>query len=137
MPYYFNKTIATSEDAGVPYAFSEFVPDAIVCNLGTNDYSTEPAPSQQQFTQGYLALIAQFRAAYPQSVIFLVCGPILGQPCSYVQQVVQATSNAVYIDMQGLLTDEVTCCGHPNAAAQAIMAKTAAPIIANRMDWLD
>jgi lysophospholipase L1-like esterase len=136
MPFYFNRTIATST-AGIPYAYANFVPDAIVSNLGTNDFSTPPNPSQEEFVNGYLALVAQFRAAYPLAPLFLVCGPAIADPCcTYVQEVVQKTPNAFYISMVNLLPDpSLWSCGHPTVKGQQIMAAVAAPFIAQTLGW--
>ena len=135
MPFYFNRTLATS-DMGIPYDFAQFVPDAIVCNLGTNDFSTQPNPSKKQFEEGYLGLINQFRSTYPSSIIFLVCGPLIGNPCcSNVESVAQSVAGAVYIDMQDILSADQIACGHPNVSGQQLMADVVAPYIATVMNW--
>ena len=135
MPHYFNKTCLTS-DLGVPYDFPAFVPHAIVCNLGTNDFSTLPHPTAQEFIQGYLGLLQSFRKAYPAAVIFLACGPEIDQPCcGYVQSVAAGFPGTVYIDLQDILSEEDQACGHPNVHGQQLMAYHSAPIIAHIMHW--
>jgi len=135
MPYYFNKTIGTNPS--VIYPFQEFVPDVIVCNLGTNDFSTQPQPTQQQFETGYQQLVAQFRQAYPNADVFLACGPMTTtQVCSYVQNVVTAT-NAHYINQTVLDTQDLSLwsCGHPTVAGQNAMAQAAISVISTVMGW--
>eukprot|EP00011_Vannellida_sp_DIVA3-517-6-12_P011385 CAMPEP_0114614694 /NCGR_PEP_ID=MMETSP0168-20121206/5785_1 /TAXON_ID=95228 ORGANISM="Vannella sp., Strain DIVA3 517/6/12" /NCGR_SAMPLE_ID=MMETSP0168 /ASSEMBLY_ACC=CAM_ASM_000044 /LENGTH=352 /DNA_ID=CAMNT_0001825749 /DNA_START=43 /DNA_END=1097 /DNA_ORIENTATION=+ len=116
-PTYWNRTIAV-EPTPV-YDFSLFVPDLVVVNLGTNDFSTQPNPTREQFESGYYEFIARIRTAYGEDLpMFLVCGPMIGDPCcTYVQEVVSNVSNAYYVDLQDILVDgEYGCGGHPNVA---------------------
>lgn len=104
-PIYFNRTIAVTPTP--IYDFSLYTPNAVVINLGTNDYSTEPSPSQQQFEQGYKQFIAAIRQKYSQSMpIFLACGPMISNPCcTYVQNVVQTENNCHFINLQNILVN--------------------------------
>ena len=105
-PIFWNGTIAVTT---LPiYDFSLFIPDAVVINLGTNDYSTQPAPSQQQFEQGYKQFIQSIRTQYTQAVpIFLACGPMISDPCcTYVQNVVASENNCHFINLQNILTSD-------------------------------
>ena len=120
------------------YPFEEFKPNAVICNLGTNDYSTEPSPPQHVFEQGYRGLIKQIREAYGESVpLFLVCGPMItGECCTYVQNIVNMEPNTYYINLQNILeTQEIGCDGHPNVQGHQKMAYLSLPIIQNVLGW--
>lgn len=52
-------------------------PDAVIINLGTNDYSTDD-PSDQEFTDGYVALLEKVRQRNPSAFILCTVGPMLG-----------------------------------------------------------
>lgn len=52
--------------------------------------STQPQPPASIFVPGYQKLIAQVRSVYPATTeLFLICGPVIGDPCcANVQTVV-------------------------------------------------
>lgn len=74
-------------------------------NLGTNDFSTQPNPTRDQFESGYYEFIARIRYVYGMDLpLFLVCGPMIGDPCcQYVQEVVSNVDGAHYVDLQNIL----------------------------------
>ncbi|ELQ42388.1 lipolytic enzyme [Pyricularia oryzae] len=55
--------------------------DAVVINLGTNDFSFDPAVRPQLdvdvFSRAFAAFLAQVRGAYPSAVVFLTGSPLL------------------------------------------------------------
>ena len=87
--------------------------------------------------------------------VFLVCGPLIGDPCcSYVQQVATSMGSRFhYIDMQGILNTtnghgkrkndtfiiniyiDLGCDYHPNVMGEQKMADAAIPTIATVMGW--
>ncbi|KAF2077017.1 hypothetical protein CYY_001649 [Polysphondylium violaceum] len=117
--------------------FEDFSPDAIVINLGTNDYNSQPIPSKHYFESSYIDFIKFIKSKYANNPsFFLVCGPMIGDPCcEYVQNVADAVG-AVYIDMQNILEpNEYGCNSHPNVAGHAKMASIALPIIQKNLAW--
>ncbi|MEM8641682.1 MAG: SGNH/GDSL hydrolase family protein [Cyanobacteria bacterium P01_G01_bin.54] len=60
-----------------PWHFPDPSPDAVIINLGTNDFAHRP-PDQAAFVSAYIALIRKVRSHYPQTQIVSVLGPILG-----------------------------------------------------------
>jgi len=141
-PVYYPRTLANVAQSS--WSFASWVPRAVVINLGTNDFSTQPQPTAEQFKtgiafsthpspllpqhphlliqlQGYTNFIAKIRAgysSYPGLKFFLVCGPLIGNPCcEYIQAVAKAEGvNFHYINMQGILQypADFGCDGHPN-----------------------
>lgn len=64
----------------ISYFYYLIVLDAVVINLGTNDYSTQPSPPQEIFETGYKDFIAQIQQQYSsQTPFFLVCGPLISK----------------------------------------------------------
>ncbi|KAF2070879.1 hypothetical protein CYY_007797, partial [Polysphondylium violaceum] len=118
--------------------FNDFLPDAVVINLGTNDYDgTAPFPSKKLFEHTYIDFINFIKSKYINNpLFFLVCGPMITDPCcQYVQNVAHAV-DAIYIDMQGILEpNDYGCVGHPNVEGHAKMASIALPIIQKNMGW--
>ncbi|KAF2077153.1 hypothetical protein CYY_001538 [Polysphondylium violaceum] len=117
--------------------FSDFQPDAVVINLGTNDFSSEPIPPQDIFQNGYISFVNFIKSKYTNNpTFFLACGPMIGNPCCQYVQNVATTVNAIYIDMQGILnTNDYGCNGHPNVSGHSKMASIASPIIQKNMGW--
>jgi len=136
MPMLYPLTIPT--ETSNTWDFEQFSPDALVINLGTNDYSTQPVPPQSVFQNGYINFVNYIKQQYSNRLptIFLVCGPLISDPCcSYVQNVATIVG-AVYIDMQGILNqNDYGCNGHPNTSGHAKMASIASPIIQKNMGW--
>jgi len=138
-PIYWNRTLANVPN--ILYRFSDFIPQAVVINLGTNDYSTNPQPPRDLFVPAYRAYLQAIRASYaPNTIVFfLVCGPLIGNPCcTYVQDVVREenSNNVVYVDLQNILNgNDYGCDGHPNVSGHAKMAAGTYPVIQKRMDW--
>lgn len=56
--------------------FARWKPDAVVINLGTNDF-TNGDPGSANFTAAYRALIARVRQNYPSALIVVALGPML------------------------------------------------------------
>jgi lysophospholipase L1-like esterase len=52
-------------------------PHALVINLGTNDFSTEPDPPESEFVGAYRALLARARTRYPHTFVLCTVGPML------------------------------------------------------------
>lgn len=55
-------------------------PDAVVVNLGTNDYSSRPYPDTEAFVTAYVNLLEQIRQRYPETYIFAMAGPLMFGP---------------------------------------------------------
>ena len=69
LPSYYLHTLANDyQTTNIQlWNFTNFIPDAIVINLGTNDYSTSPQPTQQLFVNGIFFIIF----LYFVSIIFI------------------------------------------------------------------
>eukprot|EP01114_Cavostelium_apophysatum_P008344 TRINITY_DN2075_c0_g2_i1.p1 TRINITY_DN2075_c0_g2~~TRINITY_DN2075_c0_g2_i1.p1 ORF type:complete len:391 (+),score=52.78 TRINITY_DN2075_c0_g2_i1:51-1223(+) len=139
-PKYYPHTLAN--DFSTVWDFATYIPDGVVINLGTNDFSTQPFPPQDIFQKGYRNLVSFVQSKYPNAAIFLVCGPMIGNPCcDYVEEVVTDLNDqgqrVYFIDMQGILqeSDDFGCDGHPSVKGHQIMAETAIPFIQKILDW--
>lgn len=124
LPMYYNRTLAI-DSASYWYPVTNQM-DIVVVMLGTNDYSTDPMPADEQFIYGYISFLTTIRSDYPTARIISVCAPFQrGNQCSNIAAAAQA-SQVEYLYMP---SDLVTCpelCGcdgHPNAEGQENMAK--------------
>jgi lysophospholipase L1-like esterase len=55
---------------------SQWVPQVVVINLGTNDFASS-IPDKTAFTSGYSNFVSQIRSQYPNAHIYLALGPML------------------------------------------------------------
>ncbi len=125
--------------------FERWVPQAVVINLGTNDFSTAPHPEGEVFLRGYTELIIKVRNRYPEAHIFAVAGPIMVDPA-------ESTIRSAVTQMREVLDDERVhfvlientlelsavdygCDWHPNASGQRKIADQLRPFIAATLGW--
>jgi lysophospholipase L1-like esterase len=74
LPALYDRTLPG--DASSQWDFS-VAPDAVVINLGTNDFSTDGDPSPELFRDSYIAFLEHLRAVYPQATLIGTVGPML------------------------------------------------------------
>jgi hypothetical protein len=75
LPTYYDRSLPTLADSR--WDFSQLEPDAVVINLGTNDFSTNTDPSEAQFTSAYRGFLLHVRERYPHARILCTIGPLL------------------------------------------------------------
>jgi lysophospholipase L1-like esterase len=129
MPFYFNRTVATNDKA--IWNFTTYVPDIVVINLGTNDFSTKPHPTEEQYSKGYNTFLDRLKQYYgPQVRIFCMSGP---SKIPYTPQIVAARKDPTitFADVQGVLKkkEDWGCDGHPSVKGDTIMGTILADII--------
>ncbi len=132
-------------DTTSKWNFAKWIPQAVVINLGTNDFSTEPYPDRNVFEEAYGSLIDRVRSLYPGVTIFCVSGPMIGEPCtSYVREVVEQQQvrqgrdkDVFFIDIpwRDMSDNDWGCDMHPNVYGAEKMAEVVVPIIKLRMNW--
>jgi lysophospholipase L1-like esterase len=140
---YYGRTVAN--DPEEDWDFGQWPPDAVVINLGTNDYSTTPHPAGEVFLQGYTNLIFKVREKYPDTHIFAVAGPLMVGPAEDTIRSVVSQMNEVlnddrvhYVRIDNTLelsAVDFGCDWHPNVSGQAKIAAQLAPAIAEVMGW--
>ncbi|WP_430809788.1 MULTISPECIES: SGNH/GDSL hydrolase family protein [unclassified Carboxylicivirga] len=132
-------------DASTGWDFSEWQPDAVVINLGTNDYSTGLRPDKAVFVDTYMKFIRRIRKNYGSIPIFCLNGPMLDEPAySSVKEVVEncrlvgGDKAIFFIGIPTVLLNKSSDLGsdyHPSYRGQLKMAKHVIPTIANVMQW--
>lgn len=137
--------LTTTDNDSERWDFKRWVPDAVVINLGTNDFSTAPHPAGEVFLQGYTELIIKVRNRYPDTHIFAIAGPIMVDPA-------EDTIRSVVTQMREVLQDERVhfvkiennlqlseidygCDWHPNASGHRKIADQLIPYIRREMNW--
>lgn len=125
--------------------FQQQTPQMMVINLGTNDYSTDPHPDTAVFQQGYVQLIHDVRSRYGTIPVFLIAGPLRGEPVvSIIREVIHLVRQdnpedpLYFLEIPQTLLDPERDLGsdsHPNYHGQLKMAAHILPEISRIMDW--
>lgn len=145
------KQVGTS-DTAVAWDFTRWVPQVVVIDLGTNDYSTASAPPDSaKFFQAYRGFVDTLHARYPEARFVLVDGPMLSD--DYPQGMKALTKVKRHLDnivadvaKRGVkathlsLTPQDAARGwgadyHPNQAQAALNGAELAAHLRSVMDW--
>jgi lysophospholipase L1-like esterase len=140
LPSLFGRTIPTEAN---DWGF-EWQPDAVVINLGTNDFSAEGDPSESEFVGAYVGLLEKIRDVYPDARILCTVAPLLSEAESalvmgYIQQAVQARvgagdGNVARIDLH-VENEGWGCDWHPSIATHEAMAALLESELKTAMGW--
>jgi lysophospholipase L1-like esterase len=142
MPALYDRTCFS--DTTKKWDFSSWVPQAVVINLGTNDFSTHPFPEKQIFQQAYIKLIHRVRALYPGVTMFCISGPMIGQPCTgYINEIVaqeqrgKRDKDVFFVEIDRSLFNDADwgCDTHPNISGMSKMTNILVSIMKIRMNW--
>jgi lysophospholipase L1-like esterase len=122
MPELYPRTLP--ERATSRWDFSKFVPDAVVINLGTNDFAKgDPGVA---FQNAYTQFVRELRGHYPAARFFLAVGPMLEDAeyrlaSAYLRGVLAARAAAgdrnltlLEFGIQDRAADGVGCDYHPS-----------------------
>lgn len=143
MPRRFNR-VFDEKDQPV-WDFKIWKPDAVVINLGTNDFSTNPHPDKDVFTAAYERLVNEVFNQYGDLPVFCVVGPMTDEPCySYVKEMVEhfrsgsQKKNVYFVGIPTYLMIPDKDLGsdtHPNYSGAKKMAAHVLPVIASVLGW--
>ncbi|MCG8582937.1 MAG: GDSL-type esterase/lipase family protein [Bacteroidales bacterium] len=143
LPQRYHQTL--DMDTAMHWEFAKWRPDAVVVNLGTNDYSTNVQPDKAVFIDRYRQFIRQIRLGYGDVPIFCVSGPMVNEPAySNVKEMVESSCviyndrNLFFIGIPTFLLNKTTDLGsdyHPSYKGQLKMAGHIIPTIANVLQW--
>lgn len=146
MPEIFRRTFASVPSSR--WDFSQWLPSAVVINLGTNDYCCNR--HVPHFTATFVELMENITRLYDSGwgrsdaspiPIFATVGPVSDKywnvTAAAVQQARSRGINAILLDQRHILThaSDFGCDGHPSPLGQRTAALTSAPAIAKEMQW--
>lgn len=125
--------------------FSKYVPDALVINLGSNDFAKGDPGAP--FQAAYLKLVTELRAHYPLAHFFLALGPMLSgtaydQARVYLNAVIAARASAgdtklrlVEFGIQDAQVDGLGCDYHPSLKTHQHMADKLVAAVRAELAW--
>ncbi len=115
-------------------------PDVVVINLGSNDFSTRPHPSKEDYILGYENLVKHLRLVYGDIPIICV-SPRAGQEVfDYTREfVANSADSKLYFAafMQNYCNDssDLGAVGHPNNRGNMKIAMLIAPYLSTATGW--
>jgi lysophospholipase L1-like esterase len=144
MPLYYDRTLPNRPES--VWSFSAWQPQAVVINLGTNDFSTAVDPSQADFEAAYAALLSDVRAAYPDALILCTVGPLLSgtdlaTARSFIANAVQARAAQGDTKVKAFElaptnpSDGYGCDWHPSLRTHEIMADALTATLRAELGW--
>jgi lysophospholipase L1-like esterase len=144
LPPYYDRTLPARADSR--WDFSRWQPQAVVINLGTNDFSTAMDPTQEQFEQALGALIEHMRAGYPGALILATVGPLLtgadlATARTYIANVVKQRNDAGDAKVQAFelaptnAADGYGCDWHPSLKTHQVMAEALTAKLRAELGW--
>eukprot|EP01126_Amoeba_proteus_P010696 TRINITY_DN141_c0_g2_i2.p1 TRINITY_DN141_c0_g2~~TRINITY_DN141_c0_g2_i2.p1 ORF type:complete len:256 (-),score=28.24 TRINITY_DN141_c0_g2_i2:118-885(-) len=122
--------------------FSRYVPDMMLINLGTNDFSHDSGPSwEAKFIGTYVEFVKNATTRYKNEKlpIFVGQGPMncgtnyTTSLQTVVKMINRSGGRAIFLDMCGPPTDG--CNGHPGVLGHEGMFEKAKPVISKIMNW--
>jgi lysophospholipase L1-like esterase len=135
---------ALPENASSTWNFSEYVPAAVVINLGTNDFSKgDPTLA---FQTAYTTFVTALRAHYPKARFYLAVGSMLGgadydKAKAYLEGVIEARralgdSNLVVLPFATQdSNDGLGCDYHPSLKTHQKMADKLVSALKTDLGW--
>jgi lysophospholipase L1-like esterase len=145
LPQLYGRTVGS--DPKSVFDPTTFVPDAIVINLGTNDFNLG-VPPENPFEQAYKNFLVGLRATYPNAQILVALGPMLSdtypagqQHLSIARRYLQAVVAAVgdpkvqFVEFAQLTSGAQGCDSHPNVSAQQAMGNQLAQVLRSALSW--
>lgn len=128
-------------DSARIWEFTEYTPDLVVVNLGSNDFSTTPHPSQKEFSDAYRAILLQLRNHYGPQTVILCVTPRIGPPAeAYIAKICSEMNDENLYHAGSLYrtynnTTDMGASWHPNSSGHRKMALALIPYIATIMNW--
>lgn len=135
------RTFDTSESPVWNFADSPYRPDLVVINLGTNDFSTLPHPTREEFRAAYLRILTTLREAYGDTTPILCVAPRVEEPAfTYIREI---CNDAPYPNLAfaailpGYCNNDsdLGSSAHPNYAGQRKMAMLLIPYVSTLTGW--
>jgi lysophospholipase L1-like esterase len=141
LPTLYDRTVPTEGDSQWDFSV---VPEAVVINLGTNDFSTDGDPTPELFHDEYAAFLEHLRFRYPAAFILCTVGPMLSGAdldaaragiAAAVQTRNDAGDASVEAWEMNIVNDSPACDWHPSIATHQLMADALVAKLREELGW--
>lgn len=138
--------VPNRDDAPLGWDHQNYVPDAIVVSLGTNDFnlSLGAFPSEQDFVGTYVTFLKRLRSVHPHALIFITEGALVkDSPKSTQRTTLRRYLEQTVVELRDERATHVPakhypgdgCNAHPTGAQHQQMAQDLAPILRQALAW--
>ena len=140
LPEMLDRGVPNSEQSVWDYA-AVVEPQAVIINLGTNDFSTDSDPSAEDFQAAYLDMLERLRLRYPTTFILCTVGPLLSGSdldrartgiSAAVQSRNEAGDDAVLAYEMTTGNENPGCDWHPGLATHEAMAEELSKVLSDQ-----
>ena len=119
-----------------------WVPDAVVVELGGNDFFAKTRPSRDEFEDGYRRFLSVLRADYPKAHVFCVSFSNSFPLEGYVKEVVDQENRAGdgqvgFMELTYPWQDRTGCYSHPTLKGQQRICDGLVEALKKGMGWGD
>ena len=154
MPEIYQRTLMTVPSSDWSFETTDWVPDAVVINLGSNDNlnPTTPTDAERSYEVTYVNLVKNISTWYSRDyrtkspskktpAFFLACGPLTSSYCPYVFNVIETLSKVMpaisvtFLDQRDAMKNTALCCGHPSAAGDMVLADVTIAGLSSVLNW--
>lgn len=139
IPELYERTLP--ERAESTWDFKAWIPEVVVINLGTNDFSVDTL-DPSLYISAYKQFVERVRENYPEAHIFCTMGPLNQKPAAYLEDIVEEFHNAgdhrmyfLEYEPQDIETNGVGGDWHPSLKTHAVMAERLTEEIKNQLGW--
>lgn len=139
MPELFFRTLPSRPDS--KWDLQSWIPDAIVINLGTNDFSGD-SPKMNLYKDAYKNFLSALRTSYPTAYIICTIGTMISKPEPYIQEVVLELQYEGDREMgyfgypeQDIAANGIGGDWHPSLKTHASMAELLTKELRDRLEW--
>jgi lysophospholipase L1-like esterase len=145
-PSIYGLTLPT--DPKSQWDFSRWKPDAVIINLGTNDFNqAKGGPDEKGWTSAYDAFIERVRSYYPKAYIYCATSPMMGggqwqMEKRYLAEIVAAENvkgdkrvELLLVPTQDMQADGLGADWHPSVATHRKMAAQLEQALQKDLGW--
>jgi lysophospholipase L1-like esterase len=147
LPQLYPRIIPTEDDS--PLVAPPGRADAVIVNLGTNDFGDGP-PFKEPFIEAYVRFLETLRSHHPKALIVVAFGPMLVDDYPYpnarstartfIKEAMALREKAgetrlAFLEMWIDPKEGVGCQGHPNEKTHARLGKELAQLLRAKLKW--
>jgi hypothetical protein len=132
----------------IKWDFTSWIPQVVVINLGTNDFSFGSIPDIDKFNEAYIKFIEEIHSNYRNSKIICTVGPLMdGEALKVIKKCInnvilghfynKELDFVSFLEFEPQNKEQNGCgvSGHPSIKTHEIMAKTLENKIRKMMNW--